>query len=104
VERKAKASRHCGIPPCAGWVFEQETFDSKFLDYLTFNVLQLYSDPMAHSSSPLGNLLLAACSSRRVPAIAAVLVIPDIRIVPAASASSIAGCIRRRTGGGGRGC
>jgi hypothetical protein len=86
VERKAKASRHCGIPPCAGWVFEQETFDSEFLDYLTFNVLQLYSDPMAHSSSPLGNLLLAACSSRRVPAIAAVLVIHNIRVVPAVPA------------------
>ena len=39
-----------------------------------------------HSSSPLGNLLLAACSSRRVPAIAAVLVIHNIRVVPAVPA------------------
>jgi hypothetical protein len=38
---------------------------------------------MRDSSSPLGDLLLAARSSRRVPAIAAILDIPDIRVVPA---------------------
>ena len=33
---------------------------------------------MRVSSSPLGDLLLAACSSRRVPTIAAILDILDI--------------------------
>ena len=72
-------------------------------------------------SSPLGDLLLTACSSRRipaiaaildipdirvvpgVPAIAAILDIPDIRIVPAVPASSTVGRVWRRAGGG-RGC
>jgi hypothetical protein len=38
---------------------------------------------MRDSSSPLGDLLLAARSSRCIPAIAAILDIPDIRVVPA---------------------
>ena len=37
----------------------------------------------APSITPLGDLLLFGCSSRRVPAIAAILDIPDIRIVTA---------------------
>ena len=43
---------------------------------------------MRDSSSPLGDLLLAlaARSSGRVPAIAAILDIPDIRVVPAVPA------------------
>jgi hypothetical protein len=77
---------------------------------------------MRDSSSPLGHLLLAARSSRRVPAIAAMLDIPDIRVVPvpaipaaildipnicvvpAVPASSTAGRVWRRAGGGRRGC
>jgi len=41
---------------------------------------------MRDSLSPLGDLQLFACSSRRVSAIAAILDIPDIRIVPAVPA------------------
>jgi hypothetical protein len=48
---------------------------------------------MRDSSSPLGDLLLVACSSRRVPAIAAILDIPDIRVVPAVPAIA---CSSRR--------
>jgi hypothetical protein len=71
---------------------------------------------------PSANPQLSARSPRRIPAIASILDIPDIRVVPAVAAiatilnipnirvvpavpaSSIGGCVRRRAGGGGRGC
>ena len=48
--------------------------------------MQLGKAPNAALIVAAGGLLLAACSPRRVPAIAAILDIPDIRVVPSVPA------------------